>query len=371
MPPRDDDAPGTALTRSAGGGLARGPEVQLDGPAPPVRRAVQALLQASVSSYGDVVQALLVDLDTTTTGLGDLAWLASTMSIMEKEGAYQAALEQLQWWDHFLAGLPDPELISERRRHEQRKVRALRARARIEARQEALQEHRRRVEAELQGRELDDEELAHWERLYLEPEPGEWRVDPVAWEEQALAGLPAEPVDVPIVAEDLDAAHSFSGFNAVAAMRQHPELGPRARWMDQAIAQTLQQELRLPPAQALAHAQVMTGIFWIALRRALGVGSHQLATAIRLFSVQQGEAEVQQQFTRELLLSWLHHLERLPPVDGRPALGGGFVSRLLGRKDPAALEAAPSGDAPRQLTDGGGATPGVWARLRRGLGRDG
>lgn len=358
----DDPPPSTALVRREDRPLDAGPQVQLDGPAAPVRRAMQAMLEHSVASYGDVVSALLVDLDQATTGLGELAWLARTMSIMEKEGAYRAALDQLHWWDRFLAHLPDPELLSERRQAEARRLRALRSRARIQAREDALREHRRRVEEELRGQELEEQELARWERIYLEPEGEEWRVDPDAWVEQALAELPPEEPEVPIVAEDLDAACSFSGFNAARAMRAHPELGPRARWMDQAIAASLQQELGLPPAEARAQAQVLTGMFWLALRRALGAGSHQLATSIRLFAIDPGsETRIQQQFTRELLLSWLHHLERLPPPPGRPALGGGFVAQLLGRAEPS--------PAPRQLT--GGSTPsspeGLWSRLRKGL----
>ncbi|NOY26232.1 MAG: hypothetical protein GXP62_10210 [Oligoflexia bacterium] len=345
-----NDPPQTALTVAsttlAPGSPSGSPGLVPNAPTVAVQRAVKTLLQGSVDAFGDVVDALICDLDSATAGLEQVAWLASTRAVLEKEQSWQAALGQLAWWDQFLAVLPSPELLSERRRAELQRYRALRARALIQAREDALLAHREAV-----GDPLAD------------PEPGEWRVDVAAFEQRALHALPPAPKLVPIVPADLDAAHSFAGFNAVQALRDHPELGPRARHLDTVIAASLRQEFGLSKASALANAQVLTGIFWIALRRALGVGSHQLASAIRLLA-QTDHGPVQEQFTRELLLSWLAVLQDLP-VQDRKRLGGGLgggLRRLLGEKQPAALPV----DAPRQLELDD--QPGLWGRVKKGLG---
>lgn len=355
-----DDPTTTALARQQTG-LAPGTTTALapGGPEPPVRRAIQAMLQGSVEAFGDVVDALICDLDNTTEGLEQVAWLGSTRSVLEKERAWQSALGQLQWWDQFLATLPSPELLSERRRDELRRHKALRARARLQARDDALAAHREAIEDELADPNLSMEQREVLVRMHQDPEPGEWRVDLAAWEAQALSELPAAPDLVPILPADLDAAHSFAGFNAVAAMRGHPELGPRAAHMDKVIAACLRQELDISQQAAMGNAQIMTGIFWIALRRALGVGSHQLASAIQLLATSD-HGPVQEQFTRELLVSWMAVLQDLPLKDQK-RLGGGWRG-LLGGNKPKALAA----DAPKQLTADEG--PGVWGRLRKGLG---
>jgi|GEM_PF-2219812 len=365
-----DEPPPTALARRDAA-LGPGSTTMLaeDDLRAPVRRSIAAMLQGSVEAFGDVVDALICDLDSTTEGLERVAWLGSTRAVLEKEQAWQAALGQLQWWDQFLAGLPDPELLSERRREEVRRARALRARARLDARQQALEDHRAAVQAELalaERSEADLDPAARRElvRVYDEPEGAAWRVDVAAYEARALAQLAPIPDRVPIVPADLDAAFSFGGFNAVGAMRAHPELGPRAAHMDQAIAQVLQGEFGLTRAAAMGNAQIMTGIFWLALRRALAVGSHQLAASIRLLATAE-QGPVQQQFTRELLLSWLAVLEDLPFED-KPRRGGG-LRNLLGRgsaSQAAAPQLAPA--APKQLGDREQA--GVWRKLKKGLG---
>ncbi len=285
-------------------------------PEPQHRDAVGLMLQGAVEAFGDVVTALLCDLDTAETGLAALSWLSSTQGVLDQEQVYQAAMHQLQWWDGFLEGLPDPELISERRRPELRKLEAQRARARLQAREAALAEHRRQIEAELAQVEVDEGQATAILQVHQDPQPGQWRVDVVAWEEQALAALPPTPVVVPIVPQDLDAAHSFAGFNAVAAMRAHPQLAGRAAHLDASIAATLVDQLGLPRADAERHAPLLTGMFWIAMRRALGVGSHQLAISIQLLS-RTGDSRVREQFTRELLTSWLAYLDTLPQQGAR------------------------------------------------------
>ncbi len=335
-------------------------------PSAPVQAAVGAMLQGAVAGFGDVVQALLCDLDTATVGLQGLTWLWSSQGALDQEQAYQAAVQQLQWWDSFLGELPCPELISERRRLELRKLKGLRARARIQAREAALADHRRLLEAEVADVEVDPDQATALMEIHQDPGPGQWRVDIAAYEAQALAALPELEEPTPIIAADLDAAHSFAGFHAVDAMRRHPLLAGRAAHLDQAVAAALREHLDLDRKAAAAHAHALTGIFWIALRRALETGSNQLAISIRLLSGA-GEHGVQEQFTRELLTSWLAYLDQIPDSDRQRS--GRLRLPLLGKRTEQGGHPALAAAAPKQLTDGraqGGAS--WWSRVKRGLG---
>ncbi len=333
-------------------------------PSPAAERAVPAMLKASVDAFGDVVSALLTDLDQAGNDITELAWLASTASLLHDEPAWRAAQEQLAFWERFLAGLPSPQLLSEGRREELRRVAAARARARVQGREAALAEHRRRVGQEMAAPDIEE---ARWHRLaeiYEDPAPGEWRVDVDAHMQAALDALPPAPNIVPIAPEDLLATHNFSGFNAVAAMREHPELAGRASAMDAALAGALRAELNLSRADAQAHATVMTNIFYIALRRALATGSHHLAASVGVLS-HRGDDPVKAQFARELFESWVPYLMSIP---ARPSLAARvpLLGGLFGKK------ALPEAGAPRQLT--AAETPpedGAWGRLKRALGRDG
>lgn len=322
-----------------------------------MRRALPALLPASVEAFGDVVTALLADLDRVTQDVGALGWLAGTGLSLDHELNHQAAIAQLAWWDGFLGALPSPRLLSEAREPEMRRAAALRARARLDALERAREEHRARVDEEL-GRGADEATRERPLRVREDPRPGEWRVDAEEAVRLALAALPAGPPTTPITAEDLDASTSFSGFNAVNAMRAHPELGPRAARMDALLAAALAQELGLERAEAARHASVLTGIFLIALRRALGQGSHQLAAAIRLLAEAE-HAPVQHGFARELLESWADHLARIPPPTPRAGLLGGALGRLLGAREAPALPA----EERRLLTAAPEPPASVWDRL--------
>ena len=309
------------------------------------------MLEASIAAFGDVVRALLIDLDHASVGLTSMAWLSSTRSMVENEQTYAAAMHQLQWWDSFLATLPNPPLLSEQKTRDLQRIRALRTRTTIQAREQALQEHRRLVDQELAEAGRSQERWSLLRGVRDDPGPGQWRVDPDDFVRNALAALPSETRIVPIVAADLDPQHSFGGFNAVGAMRNHPELAARAAHMDAAIAEALQRELNLPKADAARHAAALTGMFWIALRRALSAGSHQLATSIRMLSQAQ-PAPLQTRFTEELLESWMVYLDAIPAVPKRPSLMSRvpLLGGLFGKK---AIEEK-GGEAPKQLTDGAG-----------------
>lgn len=354
-------APG-AVAPGPGGALVAHPE-----PGVPVKRTMVCLLETSVQAYGDVVTALLSDLEQTSEGMEKLAWLAGTRSLLQHEGTWQAASEQLHWWDAFLAALPLPRLLSEAAVVETRKLRALHTRARLDARELALLAHRRAVDEALARPDLTDAERDRLEECFEDPTGDQWLVDLGWYERQATANLPPMPDPVPITAHDLDSRHSFAGFNAVQAMRAHPDLGPRAAWMDEALTQALVTGFHLPVNAARHHATQLTGIFWLALRRALDAGSHQLAISIEMLASAGGEAPIQAQFTRELLQSWLHYLETLPLPEERKALGQRvpLIGGLFRKAAPAAL---PAVEAPRRLTDG--RKPGVWSRVKGALGKD-
>jgi len=320
-----------------------------------------ALLETSVKAYGDVVTALLTDLVQAGQGMEKLAWMAGSRALLEHEESWRSAVEQLRWWDSFLAGLPFPRLLSESRELESRRLAALHAGARLEARDAALRDHQRAVDEALERPDLTEAARDRLEEAFENPVGEQWLVDVAAYERRATAGLPPLPDPVPITVEDLDAATSFSGFNAIQAMRAHPDLGARARWMDEALAGVLTAELHLPPRAARHHAARLTDIFWLALRRALDAGSHQLAISVELLASAEGQAPVQERFTRELLKSWLCYLEALPMGSGDrrrrlPLLGALF-------RRPVSQDAAP-----RQLTDA--SAPGLWSRLRGALSTD-
>lgn len=350
----DPRQPSTTALAVRGGGALVAPTAA---PSLPVQSAVGTMLAASVSAYGDVVAALLFDLDRISSDVADLGWLVGTRVAPDEQRTVQAALAQLRWWDGFLGELPNPALLSEARRAELERARALRHRARLVAREEALAEHRRRVEADLDDPDLDYDTYERLMRVRADPQPGEWRVDVDALVAEALSQLPPLPSVPPICGADLDPAHNFSGFNAVGAMRRHPALAERAARMDAAMAEALRAGLDLPPEEARRHGAALTDIFWIALRRSLAAGGHQLAASIQLLGAAD-QTPLQQQFARELLESWVVYLSEIPRPAPRPSLMQ-RMGLLTGSREPAAL---PVTEAPRQLEDKA-AKPGLWARL--------
>jgi hypothetical protein len=83
-------------------------------------------------------------------------------------------------------------------------------------------------------------------------------------------------------------------------------------------------------------------MFWLALRRALARGTHGLSASIALVSSTE-EAPLQEQFTRELLMSWFAYLQTIPPPSRRPSLAQ-RLRRMLGLS-------TPPPETAKQLTD--------------------
>jgi hypothetical protein len=302
------------------------------------RAVVRRLFEASVASFGDVVSALMFDMEQTEENITALSWLAGSQTLLSSEAAFRSAVEQLGWWDRFLAQLPHPVLLSEANAAARRRAHGERAHARLMARQEALEAHRQRVSAAMADPEVGPAERARLRRVMASPDETEWWVDVEGFIAAALSRFPPLPPDVPITAADLEATTSFSGFHAVDAFRRHPELGPRAASMDAELSVILRESFGLPPAEADRHAAVLTGIFWLALRRALSAGSHQLSASITLMMTT-GQGSVQQQFTHELLGSWLPYLQALPPPTPRRTLGQ-RIRGWLGMRQPDVVPAA-------------------------------
>ncbi|MDG1484301.1 MAG: hypothetical protein P8R54_32210 [Myxococcota bacterium] len=299
------------------------------------RAVVRQLFEASVASFGDVVSALMFDMEQTEDNIKALSWLAGTQTLLSSEAAFRSAVSQLAWWDRFLAHLPHPALLSEANAAARRRAQSERAHARLMARQAALQDHRQRIADAMADPDTGPADRARLRRVMAAPDETEWWVDVEGYVAAALAQLPPEVPDVPITADDLAAETSFSGFHAVDAFRRHPELGPRAQSMDTELADILAEAFGLRPAEAHRHAVVLTGIFWLALRRALSAGSHQLSASISLMMTT-GQGSVQQQFTHELLGSWLPYLQTLPPPQHRKTLGQ-RIRGWLGLKPRAAV----------------------------------
>ena len=288
---------------------------------------------AAVASFGDVVRALLCDLGRASDGVEEVGWLGPTPVMLEREHAYRVAVQQLQWWERFLAPLPNPRLLSEEHAPARRRALAERARARLLARQAALDAHREAVRAALADPDLSAAQRSELEATRADPDATAWWVDPDAYVAEALAQLPPVPALVPIIPADLDPSHNFSGARAADTMRRDATLGPRAQQLDQDLAALIQQHLDLSPSAALPHAQVLTGIFWLALRRALARGHHDLSASVALLSASE-EAPIREQFTRELLLSWFDYLQNIPPPTPQPTLGQ-RLRRMLGLSAPA------------------------------------
>lgn len=307
------------------------------------RAVIRRMFEASVDAFGDVVSALMFDMEQTEENITALSWLAGTQSLLSSEAAFRSAVEQLRWWDRFLAHLPHPVLLSENNAPARRRQKAERAHARLMARQAALGAHRQRVAETIEAPETGAAERARLRRVMAAPDETEWWVDVEARVAAAVAHLPPVAPLVPIAPADLEAATSFSGFHSVDAFRRHAELGPRAASMDIELAAILSESFGLQRDESIRHARVLTGIFWLALRRALSSGSHQLSASISLMMTT-GQGSVQQQFTQELLGSWLPYLQDLPPPRQRRTLGQ-RIRGWLGVADPAAA-ALPS---PRQI----------------------
>lgn len=329
----------TAVARPADHAVA--PQEQAGAPTV-LRQAMVDMLEASAGAYGEVVHALTCDLGTVSEDLGGLEWLATTPSLLENETAYRAAVERLAWWDDFLAELPCPRLLSEGRKAEVTAWKAARAQAQLFARDEALLAHQEHVAQELGNPDLDEDQRTELFRVHEDPENGEWRVDPEPLVRAALDALPPPPDIVPITLADLDAQTSFAGFNAVEAMRNHPALGPLAAQLDAGIEQVLRDRYRLKKKRARLHAPQFTGLFWLALRRALTLGNHRMASSVTLVLADR-DAPVHEQFSRELLESWLHLLETLPEPTERLSLGQRLRGLLGGPV------AAPQEPVPAQL----------------------
>jgi len=313
------------------------------GPPPVLRQAMVDMLEASADAYGEVVHALTCDLGVVSEDLGGLEWLSSTPSLLENESAYRAAVERLRWWDDFLAELPCPRLLSDGRRPELQAWEAQRAQAQLFARDRALLAHQERVAQALADPDLTEDQRTELFRIHEDPEDHEWRVDPEPLVRQALDALPPPPEIVPILLDDMDPQTSFAGFNAVEAMRKHPALGPLATQLDAAVEQVLRTRYRLPKKRARHHAPQFTGIFWIALRRALTQGNHRIAASVTLVLADR-DAPVHEQFSRELLESWLHLLQTLPEPTERKSL----AQRLRGLLGGPVAE--PSEPQPAQLS---------------------
>lgn len=330
-----------SVQRQQDGALA--PGAPPAGPSVPVRRALPLMLQASSQAWGSVVDALLCDLREVGEDMERLSWLSVSQSLLEREHAFQAAEQHLQWWDGFLATLPFPRLRSDRMARDLQRIKALRHRARLLARDAALAEHRARVQEALDGQALDGPEEERLFAIQDDPERTEWWADLAAHEAAALATVPLPPRTAPIDAQDLDPRAPDNCAGAAWAMRQHPDLAPRAQMLDQRLSALLQSELGMGRKLADPHAAVMTDMFWVALRRALDTGSHHLASSIKMAGTV-GHAPVQEQFTRELLQSWLAYLEALPATEPRRGLIDRvpFLGRLLGRSEAPAIAAAPA-----------------------------
>jgi len=319
----DDDHPQTALAPRPPTALAAAPPE----PTAAVKETLPALLEAAVGAFGDVVQALLTDLSDTDASMKALGWLATTPTLLHDEHRYSAALSQLRWWDQFLARLPYPNVLADQQAGEREKITRLRRRAVLQAQDQARQDHARLVALELKEEAETPEQVTALTRILDDPAPHEWRVDPEDYVQTALARVPQPAPLVPITAADLDPVQHFSGFTAAQAMRADPDLGPRAVALDQSIFTILRERMGLDRPTAEAHARLLTDMFWLALRRALQAGSHQLAVSIRFVADAQ-EDPVQAQFTRELLQSWLAVVETLEPKKKRS-----LWARLT-RKDP-------------------------------------
>ena len=287
-----------------------------EGPPEAVQRALPEMLHAAADAFGDTVRALLQDLARISFGLDEMAWLALTPSLMGDEGLYRSAIEQMRWWESFLADLPLPRLLSEHTRAQVDQLRAERARVRLLARDQAWTEHCRRVEEMLVRGDLSPKERGQLMQIREDPDATTWWVDPEAAAQVALAALPPAPEVIPIGSHDLDFSANPSGFNAEQAMRRHPTLQPRARALDQALTAILRRDFKLSKGDAKNHAARLTGIFWLALRRALDEGDRQLAVAVQLM-VPAEEAPIGEQFAADLLLSWQRYLEDLPAPKGR------------------------------------------------------
>jgi hypothetical protein len=349
----DDPTPGygTALVHDGTTALSTAPAALAPSPVaaraalPAVQSTVPQMLHASVEAFGDVVSALLTDLEQVGDGVAAFSWLSSSRGVLENEVHHRVAMQQLQWWDGFLSQLPSPRLLSEEHRVRLQRHKTAEARARLAAHEAAFAEHRQRIEEELTDRTLSPAARVRIRRQQRDPEPDEWRVDPDAWVSTALAQLPPPPDIVPIVPEDLHPQTNPGGFHAVETMRRHAELGPRAAALDGAIAAVLQENLDRPEDDAQRHAGALTDIFWLALRRALSQGSHQLASSLQLMSNPEA-LRIQTDFATELLESWAAYLANMPPVPERRSLASRIplLGRLFKRK-PKAL----SGTTPRAL----------------------
>lgn len=344
-----------SLTAQDGRSDASAPQVVAAGPAAPVRRAVPAMLQASAEAFGDVVHALLCDLEQVSNRVQGLGWLALTPGLLDSERGFQQSAQQLQQWEQFLAELPNPHLFSERMKQQVDQLKRLHAGATLRGRQDALRAHQHRVTELLARHDITPGQRAALSASMDDPDNQGWTVDPQPWVDAELAQLPPLPVVIPILASDLDPVHNAAGYNAVMAMRGHPSLAPLAQQLDVALSQILRQEFKLPKAAAKGHAWQLTGVFLIALRRALSAGDTQLATSLR-FMVQADQQRLSEQFGEELLRSWLHHLGELPLPKAQLSVGQ-RLKGLLGMK-PRATPPAGSpthqleSRQPRLLTDG-------------------
>ena len=303
---------------------------------------VAQMLGASVESFGDIVRALLCDLGRTSNGFDAIGWLGPTPGILDQEHTYRIAVEQLTWWEDFLRPLVNPRLLSEDHAQERRHAIAERARVRLLARQQALDAHRAAVNEALTDPALSEERRGQLHAIAADPDSTAWWIDPEQHIAAALGALPPLPTLVPIIAAALDPSHNFSGARAIDQLRQDPMLGPRAAQLEAGLIQLLTASMGLTATQATPHATILTGMFWLALRRALARGTHGLSASIALVSSTE-EAPLQEQFTRELLMSWFAYLQTIPPPSRRPSLAQ-RLRRMLGLS-------TPPPETARQLTD--------------------
>lgn len=294
--------------------------------------AVEHMLTASVAAFGDVVRALLCDLQQASEGIEQFGWLGPTPQMLDHEQAYRIAVEQLAWWERFLTPLVHPRLLSEAQHPLRRQAKAERMRARLMGQQQAMVDHQAAVAAALHEPDLSAERREELLFVAEHPDQTQWWVDPQPYIERAMAHLPPLPPLIPIVAADLDPNHNFSGSRAITQLREHDILAARAQQLDHALMLQVQELFGLSQTDAMRHAHILTGMFWLALRRALAHGHHNLAASIALLSTND-EQPIREQFTRELLMSWFAYLQTITPPAAKPSLFA-RMRRALGLNKP-------------------------------------
>lgn len=275
-----------------------------------VKAVIAAALKAAFGDFDTSLKAMLGDLREAESVIGDLGWLSTTPGLLNEEMDMVTLKRRLLAMNQALSQYPGFALESEHNKTgEQRELSEDYFNREMAAKEEAMAAERAERAKLASKWPRSAEEHALMQKELHDPN-GFHFVDYKSYLNKHLEGR--KRPKAPIRPSDFDPMKSAGGDRLVATMRQDsaPFAAPAAALQGH-LVQILMRETGLNKKDAQLHAEKLTNIFLIALRRAMGASNIQMWVSADL-AMSPDIKRVQDQFGRELIVSWYRYLEELP-----------------------------------------------------------